>query len=583
MKLNNKKDTKAKGTRSVENPGSKAGIHSVVLRFIIMLIIFVVVCTTASIGVMTVRMRAQYQAIIQDYLLDLAKSGETTIEREIKVLDTARALDRNRLASSVGDIKINGVESCYTYVVSGNGTMLYHPIVEKIGKPVENALILDVVSKLQKKEEVEPASSIYDYHGAKKLCAYYPEKDGLYIVVCTADLDDALSGIHENLGQACALGGFLAVVFAILGFFFSTRMFKRVGQMQGMIDRMKNLDFTVDETETKLLQSKDEFGIMAKALASLQQKLGETVSQIKNQSDRLFDSSNGMYKNISNMTQTTDQVDRAVQEIAEGATNQANETQKANENVITIGTMIEDTNNEVEELKKTAKNMQEAQRTAHEILEELGTVNQHTKASVEEIAQQTMTTNVSATKIREVTGLITDIAEETNLLSLNASIEAARAGEAGRGFAVVASQIQKLAEQSDASAKQIEIIIDQLVADSEKAVATMEQVQRIIDEQSQDVDRTGEVFRSVSDGIQKSIDGINLIGKKVQNMDQARIAVVDTVSNLSAIAEENAASTQESSASVTSITGIADEMQISSEDMRKIAEDLDQRMAAFKY
>lgn len=583
MNLNKKKDTKAKGTRSVENTGSKAGIHSVVLKFIIMLIIFVVVCTTASMGVMTVRMRAQYQTIMQDYLLDLAKSGETTIEREIKVLDTARALDKNRLASSVGEIKINGVESCYTYVVSGNGTMLYHPVVEKIGKPVENALILDVVSKLQKKEEVEPASSIYDYHGAKKLCAYYPEKDGLYIVVCTADLDDALSGVHENLAQACALGGFLVVVFAILGFFFSTRMFKRVGQMQGMIDRMKNLDFTVDETETKLLQSKDEFGIMAKALASLQQKLGETVSQIKNQSDRLFDSSNGMYKNISNMTQTTDQVDRAVQEIAEGATNQANETQKANENVITIGTMIEDTNNKVEELKKTAKNMQEAQRTAHEILEELGTVNQHTKASVEEIAQQTMTTNVSATKIREVTGLITDIAEETNLLSLNASIEAARAGEAGRGFAVVASQIQKLAEQSDASAKQIENIIDQLVADSEKAVATMEQVQRIIDEQSQDVDRTGEVFRSVSDGIQESIDGINLIGQKVQQMDQARIAVVDTVSNLSAIAEENAASTQESSASVTSITGIADEMQISSEDMRKIAEDLDQRMAAFKY
>ena len=582
MKLN-KKDTKVKGTRSVENTGSKAVIHSVVLRFIIMLIIFVVLCTTASMSVMVVRMSVQYQTIMQDYLLDLAKSGETTIEREIKVLDTSRALDRNRLASSVGDIKINGVESCYTYVVSGNGTMLYHPIVEKIGKPVENALILDVVSKLQKKEEVEPASSIYDYHGAKKLCAYYPEKDGLYIVVCTADLNDALSGIRENLGQACALGGFLAVVFAILGFFFSTRMFKRVGQMQGMIDRMKNLDFTVDETETKLLQSKDEFGIMAKALASLQQKLGETVSQIKNQSDRLFDSSNGMYKNISNMTQTTDQVDRAVQEIAEGATNQANETQKANENVITIGTMIEDTNNEVEELKKTAKNMQEAQRTAHEILEELGTVNQHTKASVEEIAQQTMTTNVSATKIREVTGLITDIAEETNLLSLNASIEAARAGEAGRGFAVVASQIQKLAEQSDVSAKQIENIIDQLVADSEKAVATMEQVQRIIDEQSRDVDRTGEVFRSVSDGIQKSIDGINLIGQKVQNMDQARIAVVDTVSNLSAIAEENAASTQESSASVTSITGIADEMQISSEDMRKIAEDLDQRMAAFKY
>ena len=99
-------------------------------------------------------------------------------------------------------------------------------------------------------------------------------------------------------------------------------------------------------------------------------------------------------------------------------------------------------------------------------------------------------TNESAAKIQEVTSLISSIAEETNLLSLNASIEAARAGEAGRGFAVVAEEIGKLAEQSNQSAKQIEDIIAQLVADSSRSVKTMEAVREITSRQSEDIGKT---------------------------------------------------------------------------------------------
>ena len=194
-----------------------------------------------------------------------------------------------------------------------------------------------------------------------------------------------------------------------------------------------------------------------------------------------------------------------------------------------------------------------------------------------------MTTNESASKIREVTGLITEIAEETNLLSLNASIEAARAGDAGRGFAVVASQIQKLADQSSSSAKQIEEIVDRLISDSEQAVATMDQVKAIISKQSEDVEKTGNAFGEVSEGIKNSMSVIQSISEKVRTMDEARVNVVDTVQNLTAIAEENAASTQESSASVTSITGIAVNIEQSSGDLKQIAMDLDEDMKEFKY
>ncbi len=152
------------------------------------------------------------------------------------------------------------------------------------------------------------------------------------------------------------------------------------------------------------------------------------------------------------------------------------------------------------------------------------------------IYEQTNTTNESAMKIREATTLITSIAEETNLLSLNASIEAARAGDQGRGFAVVASQIQKLAEQSNESARQIENIIDSLIEDSQKSVATMEDVKKIMESQSESVGRTNERFTQVRNGITQSLDGVNQIADKTKRLDEARVNVVDVVQNLTAIA-----------------------------------------------
>lgn len=218
---------------------------------------------------------------------------------------------------------------------------------------------------------------------------------------------------------------------------------------------------------------------------------------------------------------------------------------------------------------------------AAKTLDTMETVNRKAQRAIELIYEQTNTTNESAMKIKAATTLITSIAEETNLLSLNAAIEAARAGEQGRGFAVVAEQIQKLAEESNESAKQIGQIIALLMTDSEKAVQTMSEVKQVMEDQNENVGMTKEQFEEMHGGIAKTIEGIRSIADKMEKIDNTRINVVDIVQNLTSLAQENAAGTEESSASVTEVGEHMSAITQKSGELRKIADDLQKEMEVF--
>lgn len=268
----------------------------------------------------------------------------------------------------------------------------------------------------------------------------------------------------------------------------------------------------------RISRRRDETGQIAKSLVSLREHLVTIVSQIQAQSFRLYEASNELDSNAALTSSTVGNVEIAVSEIASGATSQAEETQKATDNIVDMGNMIQYTNSEVENLTSTANLMKQSSDKASSTLQELDNINKRAIESIDIIYEQTNTTNASAMKIQEATTLISSIAEETNLLSLNASIEAARAGEAGRGFAVVASQIQKLAEQSNDSARQIEEIIHTLIMDSQKAVETMNEVREIMQQQNDNVSKTGAVFSQVREGISESLSGVNEIADKTAQL-----------------------------------------------------------------
>ena len=340
-------------------------------------------------------------------------------------------------------------------------------------------------------------------------------------------------------------------------------------------------DLTV-EVDPALLKKKDESGDIARSVKNLEDKLSNVIKGIINKSNDVDECATALGQSSEECASTIDQVEHAILEIADGATSQASDTTSATEKVIVMGDLVEQTNESLDKLNAVSNEMEESGRSASDTLTKLEDVNEKAKESIEIIYNQTNTTNESAKKISEAVSLITSIAEETNLLSLNASIEAARAGEMGKGFAVVAGQISKLAEQSNESAKQIEDIISTLMADSEKAVATMDEVKEIMNSQSDMVAESGEVFKKVLTDIDVSRDGIKEISDNMRELNKSRQTVTDIVSNLSAIAEENAASTEETSASTTEVSTSVQEISQNAAHLRNISSELKQAISIFK-
>lgn len=208
--------------------------------------------------------------------------------------------------------------------------------------------------------------------------------------------------------------------------------------------------------------------------------------------------------------------------------------------------------------------------------------NDKTVAALNGIARQIQLTNESVQKIGEATELITSIASQTSLLSLNASIEAARAGEAGRGFAVVATEIQKLSVQSNDAAIEIQNIISTLQKEAQKTVDEMKSAEVLMKEQQEKLDDTKNRFNDVSNGIHVSKEGTEEIRLSADAADSSRTQVIDVISNLSAISEENAASAQETAASMEELNATFNMIAEEASRLKQISGGLNEDMNFFK-
>ena len=385
--------------------------------------------------------------------------------------------------------------------------------------------------------------------------------------------------VAKVMAVSAGLASIVCLVIAFIGF---QLMFAPLKKIAEIVSRMGDLNFTRVPELDKLCTNGDETGLMARSVCVVQDKLGKVVSELQGQSQQLYQSSDSLNSNAAATAETIGQINHAVHDMAEGATSQAVDTQAATESVIMIGNMVEETNREVAKFRKNVEVMHETGIEAVQTLKELEDINAEVKNSIEQIYRQTNITNESAMKIKDAILLITSIADETNLLSLNASIEAARAGEQGKGFAVVANQIQKLAEQSNDSAMKVQEITNMVMEDSAKAVQTMDKVKLIMESQMQKVDLTGSMFEKVQEEIDHSMDGITNIYEKTEGMDHARDNLLDIVQSLTAIAEENAAGTEEASASVTEVSVVVEDISSNAKQLQGVAQTLDEHMKEFR-
>lgn len=369
--------------------------------------------------------------------------------------------------------------------------------------------------------------------------------------------------------MACAL---LAVVI--------TFIVKAITKVIGHLDEVEDgkLDFKISE---KLLQRSDEIGNIARSVHTLIGGLASIVVNIHHSTGELAEFKDDFQKKFETINNSISNVNVAVDEIANGATSQADETQKVSSQINDMGDAITKTSQNVDSLTQSTEQMKEHNEQLDTTIQELMAISDRNKESLAAVYNQTNETNQSVMHIGNAVDMITDIAGQTNLLSLNASIEAARAGEYGKGFAVVADQIRQLADQSANTAKEIGEIVAELIENSNTSVETMGVVRQEMTGQYEKLNTTKDIFEHLNEEVNNVVTAIESISTEVESLDRLKGEVLGSAESLAAIAQENAASTEETSASMMELGEIVNDCNAKTQQLVNIADSMEENVHKF--
>lgn len=527
--------------------------------------------------------RVSYKKAVWNYMNDIAIAYGRQVDNIIADLGTDKAFNPGVLQTILADVGLEGVSSSYGYIVDADGTMLYHPNQDKIGKSVENAIVKSYVKDLKSGIVHDTSVVQYNFNGSVKYASCYTGQNGNFILVISADDSEVMADSVKLIVNVTVISVVIGLLAIAAVFFFIVRMLSPLEYAAGAVEKLAALDFRENDVrkEARFARLRDEAGNIMNAVLKLRGELTGVVADLKTQSKALFTQSDSLSESAANTMANMKDTDRAVDEMANGATMLAQETQSASESVVEIGNMIDEVNDNSEALAKNADDMKELGENAENILKQLIDGQHEMVEHIGVVSDKTHEANQAAEKIAEVVSLITEIASQTNLLSLNASIEAARAGDAGRGFAVVAENIKQLAEQTTSSAADIQDIIHDLETKSNETVEKTDAVNKIVNKQSEDMKKTADILNQVIKGIIGLIDRIDGIATSVASMEKSKEKVVDVIQNLSSVSQENAASTEETSASTSMAMGTIEGIANEAVQLKQIAQDLEDRMKAF--
>ena len=408
--------------------------------------------------------------------------------------------------------------------------------------------------------------------------------------------DDSIVGMvfaglpNKKASDAITSSVFLMIIIAVVvtglvfaaGMYVANKTSKKMNKLAEQLTELAdgNLNITVDPT---LLARMDELGSISESTQMLKDKLGETMHMITDMVVNLKKSGEELSISSDQASEASSQVTNAIDEISKGAVSQAESIETATTDTANIGDNIDEITKRVKELDTAATGMQKSCDNAMRAMASLITQNTNVTESVKEIGQTIESTNHSAKSIDTFSQAITDIATQTNLLSLNASIEAARAGEAGRGFAVVADEIRALADQSKESADKIKDIVGQLLADSDASVAVMQKLNENFSEQSTQLDATKQDMHDMMENVANVSESSELISIRVADLDKAKESLLSIISDLSAISEENAASTEETNASMEELNATFSVINSDAARLKELAEKLNEAISFFKF
>lgn len=515
-------------------------------KIIVMVILAVIVSNVICMVFILESSKKQITDSTKHTMVDVINTTSKIVENEISNADT-EDLDYDEYAKSLSDVKLEGMDSSYVYVVKNDGTMLYHPTKEKVGQPVENAVIKGVVQQFQ--DGKKPGTTVveYDFNGTTKYSAY-TILNNENILVLTADESEALAGITTVTGVAVGIIAIVVLIAIIISFIMGRRLMRPLVKVSTIIEDVANGNIEADFSVVK--ESNDEIGLIIEKMKELTQSLGSIVGKIRNSSDTMSSNSYELNDTSSQTLAANNEISKAVEDVAEGSTGMAASISKINENLLEMSNETKDINASVDEIKNQTVAVQDSSKIMNDKIKSMQDSSHKMDEGISAISKRIETVNTTVDKVSNIVSVIEEISSETNLLSLNASIEAARAGDAGKGFAVVAQEIRVLSDNTNTELENIKQIISSLVEECRYCVQASGTIVEDNAKQKEEIKAVLDEFGSLDEQIQKTAEKADEIEELVTAMIELNDDITKSSNSLTDVSAANAAATEEMNANI---------------------------------
>lgn len=515
-------------------------------KIIVMVILAVIVSNVICMVFILESSKKQITDSVKHTMVDVINTTSKIMENEISN-SGVDDLDYDGYANNLSDVKLEGMDSAYMYVVQNDGTMLYHPTKEKVGQPVENAVIKGVVQQLQDGKKPGTAVVEYDFNGTTKYSAY-TILNNENILVLTADESEALAGITTVTGVAVGISAIVVLLAIIICFILGRRLMRPLVKVSTIIEEIANGDINADFGMVK--ETNDEIGLIIEKMKELTQSLGNIVGKIRNSSDTMSSNSYELNDTSSQTLAANNEISKAVEDVAEGSTGMAASISKINENLLEMSNETKDINESVNEIRNQTVAVQDSSKIMNDKIKSMQNSSQKMDEGISAISKRIETVNTTVDKVSNIVSVIEEISSETNLLSLNASIEAARAGDAGKGFAVVAQEIRVLSDNTNTELENIKQIISSLVEECRYCVQASGTIVEDNAKQKEEIKAVLDEFSALDEQIQKTAEKADKIEELVTAMIELNDDITKSSNSLTDVSAANAAATEEMNANI---------------------------------